>query len=127
MSGSISPARDGGATVLTAYIEMHTKLGAHGMREPLCAPRIECADGFSVSVQAGRTHYCLPRDMKGPWTHFECGMPTMPVPEWLEWRDGDDPDTENVFGYVPGDVILATIQQHGGCAALAVCTPTVSP
>jgi hypothetical protein len=42
------------------------------------APRIECADGFSVSVQASKTHYSTPRSDDGPYTHVECGFARYP-------------------------------------------------
>ena len=39
--------------------------------------RIECADGFSMSVQASRFNYCEPRvDDAKAYTEVEVGFPT---------------------------------------------------
>ncbi|MBP0492213.1 hypothetical protein [Roseomonas indoligenes] len=122
MADETSGEAVGDAAAISAWIEHHTKPGEDNMRDPFCAPRIECVDGFRVSVQAGAYHYCLPREMCGPWTHFECGFPSAAVPEWLEWRDGPGPDTETVFGWVPATAIMDVIRQHGGAAALGALT-----
>ena len=39
-------------------------------------PRIVCADGFSMSVQAHAGSYCTPRQNEGPHTHMEGGYPS---------------------------------------------------
>lgn len=39
-------------------------------------PAIECADGFTMSVQASRSHYCTPRNDVGPYTAVEVGFPS---------------------------------------------------
>lgn len=78
--------------------------------------RIRCRDGFSVSVQASRFHYCLPRDNRGPWTHVELGFPTRRLPSLAEYRDGSAPDTKNVFGYVPIEKVAEVLVWHGGIA-----------
>ena len=39
-------------------------------------PRIFCNDGFSLSVQASRDHYSIPRNNEGPYTHVEVGFPS---------------------------------------------------
>ncbi|WP_156878737.1 hypothetical protein [Roseomonas gilardii] len=105
--------RDQDAQVLSAYIK-------ENQDETLgLAPKIKCRDGFGVSIQASRYHYCTPRE-DGPefWTEFECGFPTAPVRSWREWRDGPTPDTQNVFGFVPASKIMDVIRRHGGCDAL---------
>ena len=57
--------------------------------------RIVCADGHTLSVQASETHYCTPRDNRGPWTHVEVGYPTaQPEATWVRYRDGDGDRTE---------------------------------
>jgi hypothetical protein len=72
-------------------------------------PRIQCRDGFSVSVQAGRFSYCTPQvSQLGPWTEVECGYPSQLVPEWDEYRDSE------VFGYVPVELVEQVIMKHGG-------------
>lgn len=42
------------------------------------APRIVCADGYSVSVQASSTSYSTPRTNHGPWWKVECGYACPP-------------------------------------------------
>ena len=55
-------------------------------------PRIRCRDGFEMSVQASRDHYCVPRDDAGPYTHVEVGYTS----EWedllIPHRDRSAPD-----------------------------------
>ena len=36
---------------------------------------VVCADGFEMSVQASRGHYCSPREDVGPYTTVEIGFP----------------------------------------------------
>ena len=78
--------------------------------------QMRCADGFSVSVQAHRGAYCIPRDNTGPWIAFELGFPSAPMPELAEYCDGDNPATatETVWGWVPVDRVAAVIAGHGG-------------
>jgi hypothetical protein len=52
---------------------------------------------------------------------MELGFPSKSVPELRQWREdlGDDSsDEECVFGWVPVDMLLKTIEKHGGCAQL---------
>ena len=57
--------------------------------------RIECKDGFSMSVQAGTSVYSDPRDDVGPYHSVECGFPS-------------------VYGWVPVGVVTNVIAKHGG-------------
>ena len=86
-----------------------------GMPEQL--PRIHCADGFNLSVQASRGHYCSPRQNTGPWHEVEVGMPSERVGAFMGFMDGDeereDP-TDAVYGYVPLKTVDEVIDQHGG-------------
>jgi hypothetical protein len=83
-------------------------------------PAIECADGFTISVQAHSGAYCAPRinNYDGNYQSVECGFPNAPVPELAQWKDGDnenrETDTESVYGYVPVPVVLSLIEKHGG-------------
>jgi len=76
--------------------------------------RITCADGTSLSVQASAHHYCSPRNNEGPWDEVEVGFPSVEVPEWLDYRDGPKQDVDNVFGYVPVQLVRDFIAAHGG-------------
>lgn len=86
-------------------------------------PRITCADGVSLSVQASKFHYCSPRTDEGNhWTDYfnvEVGFITdadglefTPPASWSEYADGDFPS--KVYGYVPTDMVEAFIEEHGG-------------
>ena len=82
-------------------------------------PRIVCADGFSISVQARSSSYCLPRQDAGPHTHMEGGFPSSaPLdPELLESRENiyDDGDPcETVYPYVAREVFEREFALHGG-------------
>ena len=52
---------------------------------PNIRPRIVCADGFSLSVQASNGHYCTPRSNYGPYSRVEVGYPSSRPPE--AWRN----------------------------------------
>lgn len=82
--------------------------------------RIRCADGFELSVQAGKSLYCTPRRHEGPWTHVEVGFPSAFEETLMPWVDGDQSDLSekntlgNVYGYVPIEIVCAIIERHGG-------------
>ena len=80
-------------------------------------PRIVCADGFSISVQAFDTSYCTPRQNEGPHSHMEGGFPSMiPGKELLEYKEGGefkDP-CGTVYPYVPREVFEREFEAHGG-------------
>lgn len=81
------------------------------------ADRIECADGFSVSVQVGWSSYCTPRDNAGPWTKVELGFPSASLPPVFDefCDDPDDPrTTRTVWGYVPIEMVVELLNNHGG-------------
>ncbi len=78
-------------------------------------PRVECADGFAMSVQASHTHYCSPRDSRGPWSSVEVGYPSAKVDGFMPYIDGDESaPTDTVYGYVPIDIVAQAIVDHGG-------------
>ena len=86
-------------------------------------PRITCADGVSLSVQASRMHYCHPRvdDIKhwSDYNNVEVGFiqdancnAFTPPDDWSEYADGDFPS--DVYGYVPTEMVKEFIEKHGG-------------
>ena len=86
-------------------------------------PRITCADGVSLSVQASKFHYCSPRtDDPNHWTdYFDVevgfirdadGNAFTPPANWSEYADGAFPS--DVYGYVPTEMVKAFIEEHGG-------------
>ena len=80
-------------------------------------PRIECKDGFTISVQANDGAYCTPREdyPSEPYTHVECGYPSQsPTTKALrEYAEGAN-DTETVYPYVPIEVVQAELDAHDG-------------
>ena len=82
-------------------------------------PRIVCRDGFSMSVQAFSSSYCLPRQDEGPHTHMEGGFPSSaPLdPELLESRENihnDGDPCETVYPYIAREVFEREFALHGG-------------
>jgi hypothetical protein len=85
-------------------------LAKHQDKRGCTVKRIICADGFDMSVQASKYHYCAPRTDTGPYHKVEIGFPSAPVAEFMEYQDGDD----DVYGYVPVEIVNAVIAAHGG-------------
>ena len=91
---------------------------------------ILCHDGFRMSVQASREHFCTPRQDKGPYTHVEVGYPNLLEELLLPYADG--PSTiaglrPTLYVNVPAEVVLETIDMHAGIAEgqlpeLVTCT-----
>lgn len=86
-------------------------------------PRITCNDGFNLSVQASRNHYCRPRSDKGPWTEVEVGYPSVVEPLLFDHAEVSTyPDyTQQVYPYTPVSVVAAVIEVHGGFSS---CNPS---
>ena len=79
-------------------------------------PRVVCADGFNMSVQASEYAYCSPRENRGPHYEFEVGFPSEREPLLMEWAEQAEDPTGTVYGYVPANVIDEVIKKHGGFA-----------
>jgi len=79
--------------------------------------RVECADGFSMSVQAGTANYSTPRSALGPYTEVEVGFPTRADYLLEPYFDGDsntEDVTKGVYSWVPVQVVTNVIAKHGG-------------
>lgn len=77
-------------------------------------PEIVCKDGFRMSVQASRFHYCSPRNDEGPYTAFEVGFPSEKCEELMPYAESADNPTGTVYGWVPAEVVDEVIRNHGG-------------
>lgn len=77
-------------------------------------PPIDCADGLSLSVQAGSALYCDPRVDFADWTSVEVGFPSEKIDELMPYIDGNDEPTENVYAQVPIELVVDIINAHGG-------------
>lgn len=78
------------------------------------ANRIVCSDGFSLSVQASKMHYCTPRNDIGPYTEVEVGFPSIKIEEFMPYAEDWDFPTETVYARVPVEIVLQVINSHGG-------------
>lgn len=78
-------------------------------------PPIECADGFTMSVQASADHSCSPRNNEGPYVSFEGGFPSdIPGEELLSYAADVNKPTETVYPFVPREVFEREFARHGG-------------
>jgi len=77
---------------------------------------IECNDGFTVSVQASDDHFCIPRNLDGPYTHFELAYPSEIEYKLLPYSVTRHHVTESytVYAEVPVNLVLYIINNHGG-------------
>ena len=77
-------------------------------------PRVHCADGFSVSVQASQFHYCRPRiDNADKYEAVELGYPSAADDLITDYAE-DCAYTDTVYGYVPVEIVHKLIEKHGG-------------
>ena len=78
--------------------------------------RMECVDGFSMSVQGHFGAYCSPRvNFASRYDSLEIGFPSEREDIIMPYIDGEDSDpTQTVYGYVPVNVIVEVIKKHGG-------------
>ena len=83
----------------------------------LMLPRIECADGFTMSVQAREGAYCEPRNDEGPWSAVEVGFPSEREELLMEFAESPSNPTGTVYGWVPVEVISEVIAKRGGTNA----------
>ena len=81
------------------------------------AKRIECVDGFSLSVQATHGSYCLPRTNIGPWYSVEVGFPSASPDSIMQYAEQPEKPTDTVYGYVPIELVEKLIEEHGGMSA----------
>ena len=79
-------------------------------------PRIECNDGFTVSVQASEYHYCYPRDnaIQQGYTDVELGFPSEADELIDAYAEEPGEPTKTVYGCVPIDIVEKLVEKHGG-------------
>lgn len=81
---------------------------------PKLIPRIYCADGFHMSVQASRFAYCSPRESTDYYYKVEVGFPSEKCDELTEYAENPEEPTQTVYGWVPVEVVEALVEKHGG-------------
>ena len=98
---------------LTTTIKSHKYLFSDGTVQEI-RPRLVCNDGFSISVQASKFHYCSPRlDGAQDYEKVELGYPSN-EDELINDYAEDDNYTRTVYRYVPIEVVEKLIEKHGG-------------
>lgn len=89
-------------------------VGSYSFQE--VRPRIVCQDGFSLSVQGSRTHYCKPREDDCSYFKVEIGYPSEKVDEFMQYAEDENDPTNTVYGYVPIETVETIVAKHGGIA-----------
>ena len=80
--------------------------------------RIECADGFSMSVQASSFNYCEPRiNNAKAYTAVEVGFPNSYESILAPFAEDIEDYTGTVYGFVPSQLIVDVCAKHGGVVA----------
>lgn len=85
-----------------------------------CIPifkKIHCKDGFTMSVQASHSHYCLPRvTMYSSYSFYyskmEVGFPSEVEELLLPFAEDLENPTKTVYPYVPIAIIENVIAKH---------------
>ena len=78
--------------------------------------RIECPDGFSISVQASKYHYCSPRETNMGWyNEVECGYPSTDdiSDELKKYAETPSNYISSIYGYVPIRIVIRELNRHG--------------
>lgn len=77
--------------------------------------RVVCADGFSMSVQAGVCKYCQPRVSDAPkYDLVEVWFPTTEESILMPYAKTSENPTDAVYAYVPVELVTNVIVKHGG-------------
>lgn len=78
-------------------------------------PRVILNSGASLSIQASTSHYCLPRNNEGPYTHYELGHPRgLGSPDLAMLKEYEDGEGSGIYAYVCKKVLDKIINRHGG-------------
>lgn len=96
-----------------------------GQRDRRPIPRIECADGFSFSVQADAYKYCAPRETGlSNYRLVEVGYPSEHVESLMPYAEDADDPTGTVYGFVPVALIEEIVNARGGIVAARTTAAT---
>ena len=81
-------------------------------------PHLECADGYSVFIQAGdgSNLHCWPQGDNDEYTHVEVGHPSVVDEELTPYYFEDD--EEEKYSFVPVAVMNKILIKHGGITAI---------
>src|SRR3990172_4400625 len=73
-----------------------------------------CADGFTMSVQAGEHLYSTPRSNVQLYHEVEVGFPSKKEKTLMPYAEDSTRSTDTVYGYVPVEIVNAIVDAHGG-------------
>lgn len=77
-------------------------------------PRIKCADGYTVSAQAGYGIYSVPRIDADFYNAVELGYPSAEDKELIPYAENRNSPLNTVYGYVPVKIVDEVLKKHGG-------------
>ena len=97
---------------INEYLRKYRKVNEFGMSRT--RPRVKCADGYSVSVQAGYGLYSHPRVDADTYTHVELGFPSTEDYLLGGYAQDENRPLKTVYPFVPVDVVDALLARHGG-------------
>jgi hypothetical protein len=97
--------------MIKEFLKQTTSNEEFSLRKP-----ITCKDGFTMSVQASKFHYCSPRQnlTDGNYNSVEIGFPSEVESLLLKYAEDPEKPTGTVYGYVPLNVVDSVIEKHGG-------------
>jgi len=83
--------------------------------------RAKCADGFTVSIQASRYHYCEPKQtFSDKFKSLELGYPSKRDKLIMPYAESPESPKRTVYPYVPWDVVEKLVKKHGGIVGVDV-------
>ena len=103
--------------IINEYLQKHKRFEEllPGRKFRLLSPKIECTDGFSMSVQVSENHYCSPRIVDAcVYGSVEVGFPSREEELLIQYAEEESRPTDTVYGYVPVEVVNSVIEKHGG-------------
>lgn len=76
---------------------------------------IICNDGFFISIQASKRHYCTPRETlyNGEYTALELGFASKKDDLISQYAENPE-DLTGIFPYVPIEVVEKLMLKHKG-------------
>ena len=86
----------------------------HGMN--VTRPRVRCADGFTVSVQAGYGIRSIPGCDADSYIDVELGYPAGKEDDWIIYAENRSMPTDTVYNFVPVELVDKVLDAHGGIA-----------
>lgn len=88
------------------------RLVRHGMN--VTRPRVKCADGWTVSVQAGWGIYSTPREDADRYEAVELGYPSKADKKLMPYAEDKSCPMGTVYAYVPVGLVDSVLEKHGG-------------